>query len=331
MTSVMDRRTFLAGTGAVLLAAPLAAEAQRAKVPLIGVLSPWSVSLNPASQREPFERGLRELGWTAGTTIIVEQRYAAGQTDRLPILAAELVQMKVDVLVANGLLAIRASRQATSTIPIVMSAAGDPVREGFVQSLAHPGGNVTGLAFLAQGRIEPKQLELLREVVPGLKRVGVLANRSSEQVVADEIRAAAFTLGLQVQTFEVSRPEELPDAFRAMERSAVGAVLVRADPLVLDPHSAQSVALALKHRLPAIYPWPSIPAVGGLMSYNSNIRELHRRSAFYVDRILKGAKPGDLPVEQPTKFELVINLKTAKALGLTIPPSLLGRADEVIQ
>jgi putative ABC transport system substrate-binding protein len=250
----------------------------------------------------------------------------------LPTLAAELVQMKVDVIVAHGTSAIRAARQATSTIPIVMAVAGDPVGEGLVQSLARPGGHLTGLTYLAQGRIEPKQLELLREAVPGLTRVGILANRSGDPAVAKEISAAARTLGLQLKTFEVSGPEELPDAFRAMEHSGVGAVMVRADPLVLDPHSAQSVTLALRHRLPAIYPWPQIPALrGGLMSYNTNIRELHRRSASYVDRILKGAKPGDLPIEQPTKFELVINMKTAKALGLTIPPSLLLRADQVIE
>jgi putative tryptophan/tyrosine transport system substrate-binding protein len=331
----VDRRRFLLTSLAGVLAAPLAAEAQRGKTPVIGVLSPWGPSLHPAGQREPFERGLRDLGWTPGSTIVIQQRYADGKHDRLPKLAAELVQMKVDLIVANGHFAILAARQATSTIPIVMAVAGaDPVLEGHVQSLARPGGNVTGLTIAAEVRIEPKQLELLKEAVSGLALVGVLANRrqSGDPPAAQEISAAARTLGLRLQVFEVSTPPEMPDAFRAMAHAGVGAVLVRADPLVLDPHSAQSATLALQHRLPAIYPWTTIPGnYGGLMSYNVSMRELHRRSAFYVDRILKGAKPGDLPVEQPTKFELVINLKTAKALGLAIPPSVLARADQIIE
>jgi putative ABC transport system substrate-binding protein len=240
--------------------------------------------------------------------------------------------MQVNVIVANGISAIRAAREATSTIPIVMAAAGDPVREGHVHSLARPGGNVTGLSIFPQGRIEPKQLELLKEAVPGLTRVGVLTNRSGDPAVAEDISAAARTLGLRIQTFEVSTPQEIAEAFLAMAHAAVGAVLVRSDPLVLDPHSAQSAALALRHRLPAIFFWLTVPGnYGGLMAYSANFYEIHRRSAFYVDRILKGAQPGDLPVEQPTKFQLVINLKTAKALGLTIPPSLLTRADQVIE
>jgi putative ABC transport system substrate-binding protein len=185
-------------------AGPSIAEAQTAKPPLVGVLSPWNSSLDPASQREPFERGLRELGWIPGVTIVIVQRYAAGKLDLLPPLAAELVQMRVDVIVAHGTAAIRAARQSTTTILIVMSAAGDPVREGFVQGLARPDGNVTGLTFLADGRIEPKQLQLLKEAIPGLSRVGVLANRSGDQTVADEINAAAGALALRVQTFEVS-------------------------------------------------------------------------------------------------------------------------------
>jgi len=320
----------MSGVTLGLLAAPLGAEAQKTKVPRIGLLSPWDSSLRGV--REPFERGLRELGWAPGSTIFIEQRYAAGKPEQLPILATELVQMNVDVIVAHGGAAIRAARQATSTIPIVMSAlGGDPVQQGLVQSLGRPGGNLTGLTVPAQGNIEPKQLELLKEAVPGLTRVGILANRSGDQAVADALSAAANILRLQLQTFEVSAPEEIPDAFAAMERSGVRAVLLRGDPLVLDPYSRQSVTLALKHRLAAIYPWPHIPVYGGLMSYNTSISELHRRSASYVDRILKGAKPGDLPIEQPTKFDLVINLKTAKALGLTIPQSLLQRADQVIE
>jgi putative ABC transport system substrate-binding protein len=198
--------------------------------------------------------------------------------------------------------------------------------------LARPGGNVTGLSLAAQGRLEPKQLQMLKEAVSGLTRVGVLANRSGDPVAADELGAAARTLGVRLQTFEVSTSDEIPEAFRAMTQAGVGAVLVRADPLVLDPQSAQSAALALRHRLPAIYPWLTIPGnYGGLMAYGVNMFDLHRRAASYVDRIVKGARPGDLPVEQPTKFELVINLKTAKALGLTIPQSILVRADRIVQ
>jgi putative ABC transport system substrate-binding protein len=315
-----------------LLAAPLAAGAQRAKTPVIGVLSPWGPSLRPEGQREPFERGLRELGWTPGSTIVIEQRYADGKPDRLPPLAAELVQMKVDLIVANGAHAIRAAREATTTIPIVMAAAGDPLREGHVRNLARPGGNVTGLSIFPQGRMEPKQLELLKEAVPRLTRVGVLMNRIMGDPAIEEISAAARTLGLRLQTFEVAGPEEIPNAFRAIAQTGVGAVLVRPDPLVLDPETAQSATLASKHRLPAIYFWASAPRRhGGLMSYSADLYDIHRRSASYVDRILKGSQPADLPVEQPTKFELVINLQAAKALGLTIPQSLLLRADQVIE
>jgi putative tryptophan/tyrosine transport system substrate-binding protein len=328
----MNRRRFLVTSLAGALAAPLTGEAQRAKTPVIGVLSPWGLSLPPAGQREPFERGLRELGWTPGATIIIEQRYADGKPDRLPTLAAELIQMKVDLIVANGTHAIRAARQATTTIPIVMAAAGNPLREGHVQSLARPGGNVTGLSIMPEGRMEPKQLELLKEAVPGLTHVGVLANRIMGDPATAEINVAGRALGLRLQTFEVSSPEEIPNAFRAISQAGVGAVLVRPDPLVLDLESAQSATLASKYRLPAIHPWPGVPTrYGGLMSYNADLYDIHRRSAYYVDRILKGIPPAELPIEQPTKFELVINLKTAKTLGLTIPPSLLARADKVIE
>jgi putative ABC transport system substrate-binding protein len=327
---VIERRDFLAGAAA-LLAAPLAVEAQRTKAPRIGLLSPWGPSLRGV--REPFEHRLRELGWAPGSTIFIEQRFAAGNPGQLPILATELVQMNVDVIVAHGSAAIRAARQATSTTPIVMAAlGGDPVEQGLVQSLRRPGGNLTGLTVVAEGRIEPKQLELLKEAVPGVTRVGILANRVGDQAVADALNTAAQVLGLQLQTFEVSAPEEIPDAFAAMKSSGVPAVLLRGDPLVLDPYLPQSAALALKYRLPALYPWPHVPVrYGGLMSYSTDISEIHRRSAFYVDRILKGAKPGDLPIEQPTKFELVINLKTAKTLGVTVPRSVLLRADQVIE
>ncbi len=233
----------------------------------------------------------------------------------------------------RGPQATRAARQAAGTIPIVMSATPDPVREGFVASLARPGGNITGLSFLAQGALEGKRLQLLKETVPRLARVADLVNPIMDQdgAIKREIATAALSLGLKVLTFEVKRPQDIAEAFAAMRGSRVGALLVRADPAVLEPNLTQVVALARKHRLPAMYPWQMYVDAGGLMSYATSIPVFHHRSATYVDKILKGAKPADLPVEQPMRFELVVNLKTAKALGLTFPPSILIRADQVIQ
>lgn len=263
---MIDRRVFL-GTLAAVLTGPHAVDGQRAKPPVIGVLSPWGASLHPRGQREPFERGLRELGWIPNSTVVIEQRYAEGKPDQLPRLAMELVRIAVDIIVANGASAIRAARDATSTIPIVMAATNDPVREGLAESLARPGGNVTGLSILPQGRMEPKQLEMLKEVVPGLMRVGILTNRFSARIGAEEIDSAARALGLQVQTFEVSTPDDIADAFRAMANAAVGAVLVRPDPLVLDAHLAQCGALAIRHRLPAMFFWITAPGNhGGLIA-----------------------------------------------------------------
>jgi putative ABC transport system substrate-binding protein len=316
---------------------PLAAVAQQTtKVPRVGVLNPQKSTEPPSVQREPFERGLRELGWTPGVTILIEYVYAEGEVDRLSDLATTLVQRPVDVLVTRGPQATQAARQATSTIPIVMSATPDPVQEGFVTSLARPGGNITGLAFLGRGNLVGKRLELLKETVPGLARVAYVVNwhaRLPEQVSAimEEFTSAARALGLEGQLFEVRRPQDIVEVFTAMEKAQVGGLLVDVDPHVLEPNLAQVVALALQHRLPAIYPWRLYVAAGGLMSYATSIQAFHQRSATYVDKILKGIKPADLPVEQPTKLELVINLKTAKALGITMPPSLLLLADEVIQ
>jgi putative tryptophan/tyrosine transport system substrate-binding protein len=297
------------------------------------VLSPQHSTESPTVQREPFAQGLHALGWEPGPSLLIEHRYAEGEVDRLPALAAELVRLPVDVIVARGGAAVRAARQATSTIPIVMSATADPVRQGFVASLARPGGNITGLAFLAQGALEGKRLELLKEAVPGLSRVAFLVNwRAGEaESIMQEIHTAARSLHLEVQAFEVRRPETLVEAFTAMERAQVGAFLLGADTRVLEPNLAQVVALARTHRLPAMYPWRLYVDAGGLMSYATSIPDFHRRSASYVDKILKGAQPAKLPVEQPTQFELVINLKTAKALGFTIPPTLLFQADEVIR
>jgi putative ABC transport system substrate-binding protein len=248
----VNRRRYLVGIAAALFA-PLGAEAQK-KVPTIGVLSPWGASLVARGQRERFERGLRDLGWTPGSNILIEQRYAEGKPERLPSLAAELLQMKIDVIVANGDAAIRAARHATSTIPIVMAAAGDAVSEGHVPSLARPGGNVTGLSLFVEGRIEAKQLELLKEAIPGLTRVGILAaSHGAHPVTAGAISAAARMLGLILETFHVTRPDEFAGAFAAIGRARVGALLVRPDAVVLDPNAAEIVALTLAHGLPAMF------------------------------------------------------------------------------
>ncbi len=332
----MDRRAFLGTLAGGLLTVSCAAEAQPARhLSRVGVLSSGN-SVEPVSvQREPFEQGLRELGWTSGSNIIIEYRYAEGRAERLPALAAELVRLKVEVIVARGPQATQAARNATRTIPIVMSATDDPVRSGFVASLARPGGNITGLAFQAQGELDGKRLELLKETIPGLAHVALLVNwvavPDQDGTIRSAIQRAARLVSLEVQTYEVNRAQDIAEAFTAIGTARVGAVLVRPDPSVLEPDRAQVVALALLHRLAAMYPWQLYVDAGGLMSYATSIPAFHRRSAFYVDKILKGAKLADLPIEQPTKFELVINLKTAKALGLTIPPSLLLRADQVIE
>jgi putative ABC transport system substrate-binding protein len=316
---------------------PLAAEGQQAAgtVPRVGVMSPQRSIEPPTTQREPFERGLRELGWTPGSNIVIHYRYAEGAPNGLPEIASELVRLKVDVIVARGALAIQAARDATRTIPIVMSTAGDPVREGFVASLARPGGNVTGLANLNYGDIEAKRLELLKQMIPKLARVAVLSNAAAapdpDGSIMRAFAAAARSMSLELEMFEISHPAAITEMFAAIGRARIGAVMIRADPLVLEPNIDQIVALALRHRLISIYPWRIYVNSGGLMSYATSIPGFHYRSATYVDKILRGTKPADLPVEQPTKFELVINLKTAKALGLTIPQTLLLRADQVIQ
>jgi putative ABC transport system substrate-binding protein len=331
---LVDRRKFLSALTGSLLAAPLAAAAQSAgKLLRVGVLSPGSSTEAREVQREPFERGLRELGWLPGSTIAVDYRYAEGSVARLAELAAELVS-RVDVLVARGPIAIRAARQATSIIPIVMSSADDPVADGFVKTLARPDANITGIANLVSD-LDGKRLALLKEALPGLARAAVLSNpnmdlrRYKDRVAA--LLPTARAMGVDVQVFEVTRPQEIADVFGTIDKARVGAVLLRADTQVLEPNRPQVVAMTAKYRLPAMYPWNFYVEIGGLMSYATSVPGFHHRSATYVDRILRGAKPGDLPVEQPTKFDLVINLKTAKALGLTIPPSLLQRADQVIE
>jgi putative tryptophan/tyrosine transport system substrate-binding protein len=329
---LIDRRTFLAGTGAVLLASPLAADAQPAgKVPRIGFLRSTSPSDRPPLL-DAFRQGLRELGWVEGQNIVIDYRYAEGRFDRLPALAAELVRLKMDIIVASPTPAAAAAKNATETIPIVMISVGDPVGLGLIASLARPGGNVTGLSYSVGSGISGKGLELLKETVPKIRRVAILSNPANpaHSLEVREVNVAARSLGVQLQLLEARGPNDFDGAFAAMAKERVGALLVVADSMFFL-HRSRLADLAARSRLPAAYGLRENVEAGGLMSYGPSQRDLFRRSATYVDKILKGAKPGDLPVEQPTKFELVINLKTAKALGLTIPPSLLQRADEVIQ
>jgi putative ABC transport system substrate-binding protein len=331
----LPRRRFLGALGALTLAAPALAEAQPAgRTPHVAVLDPGSLTEAPAGQRVPFERGLRELGWLPGATVVIEYVYGDGSAGQLAAVVADLVQRSVDVIVARGPVAIRAARAATATVPIVMSAADDPIADGFVATLARPGGNVTGIADIVSD-LDPKRLELLQEALPGLARVAVLTNPTmrpgrNRELIA-RLLAAARERRIELQIFEVTRTEEIAATFAAIARARAGALLVRADSQVLEPNRSMLVVMAIRHRLPAMYPWHFYAELGGLMSYASSIAGLHHRVAMYVDRILKGARPADLPVERPTKFELMINLKTAALMGLTIPPGLLARADEVIQ
>jgi putative ABC transport system substrate-binding protein len=329
----MERRTFLATLAGGLLAAPLAAEAQpREKVPRVGYLSPGSPS-EPFRRRrfEALRQGLHELGYVEGQNIGIESRWAEGKYDRYPALAADLVRLKVHVIVAVGGPATQAVQQATRTIPIVMSVVIDPVGSGLVPSLAHPGGNVTGLSMMAPDLVG-KQLELLKEVVPKVSRVALLRNPTNPGSASQlrEAEAAARALGVQLQTLEARGPQEIDSAFAAMTREQAGALVVLTDSIFTN-QARQIAELAAKRRLPAMYGLREHGEAGGLMVYGPHPLDLERRAATFVDKILKGAKPADLPIEQPSKFELVINLKTAKALGLTIPQSLLLRADDVIQ
>ena len=325
----MDRRRFLLTSLAGALAAPLAGEAQTAKPPRVGVLSPGvPPPMDPFDQRTVFESALRELGRVPGTSVTIEYRYAQGDADRLVTYARELITLPVDVLVARSGFAISAARKLTKTIPIVMSAAVDPVREGFVMSLSRPGGNVTGLALLAEN-VDDKQFELLHEVVPTISTIAVLYNAQTRP--RRSLAATARALRVNVEDYPITRTSELTPAFAAMKRAGIGAVVIRADPLLLDAQAKELALAAARERLPSISYFREFPESGGLMSYGADVRDLHRRSAAFVDKILRGAKAADLPVEQPTKFELVINATTAKVLGLTIPPSLLLRADQVIE
>jgi putative ABC transport system substrate-binding protein len=327
---MMDRRAFVAGAVSVL-AGPLVAWAQPVgHIPArIGYLG-YGNSTAPGEQLKAFRQGLRDLGWIEGQTVVIEYRWAEGQLERLPALAAELVRVRCDVIVVAGTQGIQAARQATSRIPIVIGALlVDPVGPGFVTSLAHPGGNITGLSSEYEA-IVTKQVQLLTEAVPRLARLVLLRYAPGVQGPTAAAAAAADTLGLRFRVLEVKEAAELEGAFRIARDEHAQAIHVLPSPF-FDTHRHLLAQLAARYRLPAMYEFREYVQDGDLMSYGVSLPDMFRRAASFVDRILKGAKPGDLPIEQPTKFELVINLKTAKALGLTIPPSVLARADEVIQ
>ena len=328
------RRAFIGTLAGGLLAAPLAAEAQQAaKGARIGYLAS-NLAAGP-HLHEAFRQGLRDLGYVGGRNLVIEYRDAGGKLDRLPALAAELVALKIDVIVAaGGTPAALAAKQATRTLPIVFTAAADPVTDGLVPNLARPGGNVTGLSLLFP-ELVGKCLELLKQAVPGVSRVAVLwqpggLGERTEKDMLKEAGVAARALGVRLQFVEARGLADFEGALLDMTRARAGALTVLPSPTFLYERR-RLVDLAAKNRLPTVFPLRDYVDAGGLMSYGPNLADLYRRAATYVDKILKGAKPGDLPVEQPTEFELVINLKTAKALGLTIPPSLLGRADQVIE
>jgi putative ABC transport system substrate-binding protein len=322
----VDRQAFIAGTLG-LLAVPLFAWAQPVKVPRIGVLR---AGAPPDPLLEAFRQGLRDLGYAEERNISIEYRWAEGRSERLPALAADLVRLKVDVIVASGDTAALAARRATTAIPIVMPVSNDPVTVGLVASLARPGGNVTGFASLYT-ELPGKWVELLKEALPLVSRVAVIWDPRTGPATVRVSEAAARALGLHLQVLSVGRPDDFVTAFAEAQKSRAEALIVLSSAF-LYAHRTRLVELAAQHRLPAMYHQSDfVLGSGGLMSYGPDLYDLFRRSATFVDKILKGAKPADLPVEQPTKFELVINLKTAKALGLTIPPSVLARADEVIE
>jgi putative tryptophan/tyrosine transport system substrate-binding protein len=330
---VTTRRAFIGTLAGGLLAAPLAARAQQAaKVYQLGLLG-GSPPNSPGGRVawEGFFQGMRELGYVEGQNILVEGRFYCDHTERLPALAADLVRIKVDVIVAGTAPAPEAAQRATSTIPIVMAAHNNPVGSGLVASLAKPGKNVTGLSTLGP-ELAGKRLQLLKEVIPGVSRVAVLSNPTdtSQANLLRDTQVAARSLKVRLQVLGARVPSDFAGAFSAMTKERAGGVIIITSSMFYDQRT-RIAELAARSRLPAIYSAKDFAEAGGLMAYGVNLGESFRRAATYVDKILKGARPADLPVEQPTKFDLVINLKAAKALGLTIPPSLLQRADEVIQ
>jgi putative ABC transport system substrate-binding protein len=329
MTTYIGRREFITVLGGAATAWPFAARAQQAgKRYTVGILSAGD---DPAALSTAFLDALRELGWAEGKNVVFEHRYAQNRLERLPELAADLVRLKVDVIAAAATLAPLAAKQATATIPIVMIAAGDPLGSGLVASLARPGGNVTGMSLMAPD-LGGKRLELLKEVLPRLARVAVLWNAANpySALVFKETQAAGQTLGIEVQSLDVRGTGDFDGAFETVSRQRPDALITVEDPLTVD-HRKLIADFAAGQQLPSLHGLREFVAAGGLISYGANLADLFRRAAGYVDKIFKGAKPADLPIQQPTKFELVINLKTAKALGLTIPESFLLRADEVIE
>jgi len=327
MHKKITRRAFCS----MLLALPFPGQAQQpTKIPRLGYLSAASPSAI-AARTEAFRQGLRELGYVEGKNIVIESRHVVEKLDRLSELATELVRLKVDVIVTTGPSSTRAVKKATSTIPIVMAWDNDPVANGFIGSLARPGGNITGLSTLAP-ELSGKQLELLKETIPRLSRVAVLgiSTQPGNAQALREVEVAARAFRVQLQYLDVLDPKDIETAFRAARKGRADAVLVLASP-ILSSQRTQVVELAAKSRLPAIYPWPEFVEDGGLMTYGVSITDLFRRAATYVDKILKGRTPADLPVEQPMKFEFIVNLKAAKQIGLTIPPNVLVRANKVIR
>jgi putative ABC transport system substrate-binding protein len=328
----MKRREFITLLGGATIVWPLAALAQQplAKVFRIGFLGNSTAELE-ANLVGPFRDGLRALGYEEGRNIVIEYRWAEGKYERFPALIAELIALKVDVIVTAGTPASLAVKKATTSIPLVMVAVGDPVATGLVASLGRPGGNITGLTSMSS-EMEGKRLELLKEVVPKITHVAVLWNAGSpiQAIEEGEVRAAAQVLGMKMLSLGVRTQEEIEDALAAIVRERPGALLVLADRLFLH-HRTHIMDFAAQHRLPGVHAYRELVEAGGLMSYGPSYADMHRRAATYVDKILKGAKPADLPVQAPTKYEVVINLKTAKALGLDAPAPVLARADEVIE
>jgi len=322
---MISRGVLVVALGLALLGASRATDAQPPERTVrVGFLVPAS----PSDDVEGFLGGMRDLGYLEGRNLIVEYRAAGGKSERLDDLVAELIRLKVDVIVTGGTPAALAAKRARTAIPVVIGAMGDPVESGVVASLARPGGNITGLSLQTSEGFAGKYLELLREAVPKVSRVAILGRPSARSPV-QAMEQAARSLDVRVQLIEVDQPGQLEGAFAAMTTQNVGALVVTPSPFNVT-HRDRIVTLAAKHRLPAMYGLTAFVDAGGLMAYGASLRDLFRRAATYVDKILKGAKPADLPVEQATKFDLVINLKTARTLGLVIPPSLLGRADRVI-
>jgi putative ABC transport system substrate-binding protein len=327
----MRRREFIAALGSAVAAWPRAARAQQPRqVYRIGFMGNSTAALE-ANLVGPFRDALRELGYEEGRNIAIEYRWAEGLYERFPALVAELIAQKVDVIVTAGTPATLAVKAATTSVPLVMVAVGDPVGTGIVASLGRPGGNITGLSSIAP-ELEGKRLELLRELIPNLSHVAVLSNPLNPFHVAalKQAHVAAELLRMRVQSVEVRTSEEIEGALAAIVSERPGALLILADRIFLH-NRKRLMDFAMQNRIPGVYAYRELVEAGGLMSFGPNYADMHRRAATYVDKILKGSKPADLPVEQPTKFELFINVKTAKALGLTIPPTLLARADEVIE